>query len=90
MVGGIVIETIDTGDRIWVNCKDRDYSNTCAIYIERTPESRSISEGDSIWWQGWSAFWTPSNNAFHDKKLRRTSFSGVERPSIPDAIGYSA
>jgi hypothetical protein len=82
MVGGTVIETIDTGERIWVNCKDTTHSNTSAIYLERTVESRSISEGDSIWWQGKHAYWTPKSKAFHDFQLIRTSCSGVDRPQF--------
>ena len=62
MVGGTVIETVELADRVWVNCQEDTSSSVCAIYVERTPKSRSISEGDSVWWQGQWALWTPSFN----------------------------
>jgi hypothetical protein len=86
MVGGKVIETILLDDRIWVNCRGTgsEHLDECAIYVERTPESESVSDGDSIWWQSQWAFWTPIQRGdirpFHDKKLRRIGFSGVRRP----------
>lgn len=80
MVGGRVIETLDTGDRVWVNCRERD--STTAIYLERTFEARSISPGDIIWWQGKYAFWTPKVGGFHDRRLTRIGGSGVHRPAV--------
>lgn len=79
-VGGKVVETIVLEDRVWVNTRDRTYGDECAIYVERTPESRAISEGDSLWWQSGWAFWTPRNGAFEDRRLNRIGFSGVSRP----------
>lgn len=77
MVGGKVEQTIDCGDRMWVIVRGTgsEQSNLCAIFVERTPESRSISEGDSIWWQGAHAFWTPANRAFEDRTLARLGYS---------------
>jgi hypothetical protein len=77
-VGGKVVETIVLADKVWVNADDQ--GDKCAIYVERTPESRTISEGDSLWWHGHAAFWTPSNHAFEDRRLNRVGFSGVSRP----------
>jgi hypothetical protein len=90
-VGGTVVEIIDLPDRVWVNTDEaRSYdaeggrviipSRECAIYVERTPEARSISEGDSVWWQGEWAMWTPKSRPFEDKRLRRIGCSGVGRP----------
>lgn len=76
-VGGIVVGTRVLDDRVWVATTEREYPNdepTC-IYVERTPASRTISEGDSLWWQGRWAFWTPSNRAFTDMRLRKIGFS---------------
>lgn len=66
--------------RVWINCRD-DHGDECAIYVARTPEARSVSEGDSVWWQGTGAFWTPRHRAFTDRRLRRIGFSGVSRPT---------
>lgn len=84
MIGGKVIETLLYKNRIWVNTQDRN--DTCAIYVEDTPESRSISEGDSIWWQGGYAYWTAKSREGRksigkpDYRLKRIGFSGVKRP----------
>lgn len=83
MVGGKVIETIDTGDRVWINCRGTgsERRNECAIYVERTAASRAVSVGDSIWWQSSWAFWTPKGHPFEDRKLIRIGCSGVARPT---------
>ncbi len=78
-VGGKVIETLVLADKVWVNTSD--HGDECAIYVERTPESRTIGEGDSVWWQGERAFWTPRNRAFRDRPLQRIGCSGVSRPT---------
>lgn len=90
MVGGIVIETIELEDRIWINCSDRR-GQTCAIYVCKSAKSRCVSEGDSIWWHGPFALWTPAfnrgkpskeirANRDYDIKLDRLGCSGVSRP----------
>ena len=93
-VGGKVIETMVLADRVWVNTDEASTYQTssgewvtipsteCAIYVERTAESRAISEGDSLWWQGRWAFWTPRNRAFEDRRLSRIGYSGVSRPTV--------
>lgn len=58
-----------------------DDGRECAVYVQRSPASRSISEGDSLWWQGQSAYWTPKNRAFEDLRLGRIGCSGVSRPA---------
>jgi hypothetical protein len=88
MIGGIVIETIDCGDRIWVNCEEENTTTHCALCVERNAKSRCISPGDSLWWQSGNAYWTPhsyvqgSGNGGHhyDIKIPRIGFSGVGRP----------
>jgi hypothetical protein len=86
-VGGKVTEVIDAGDRVWVDTKEREQSTqTCAIYVERTPLSLSISKGDSLWWQGGRAYWTAKDRAGKligkpDTVLKRIGYSGVSRPA---------
>lgn len=86
-VGGKVVETIVLADKVWVNTRERQSGDECAIYVERTPESRTISNGDSLWWQGRNAYWTPRsgsmkrNPPFTDRKIARIGCSGVSRPS---------
>jgi hypothetical protein len=94
MIGGIVIETLVLEDRVWVNVQDynktedRLLRDTCAVYVEKSPEARSISDGDMVWWQGGFIHWT-AKDRYHrtigkpDVKIKRLGFSGVERPVIP-------
>lgn len=86
MIGGTVIETVDAGDRIWINC--REETSECAIYVERDAKARTVAEGDTVWWQGKEAMWTPKD--FHpngrsgidfDIRLKRIGCSGAQRPA---------
>ena len=82
-VGGRVIETLDTGDKVWVNTHDKH--SECAVYVERTPEARSISEGDMLWWQAGICYWTPYDQRGQaidpvERELRKVGYSGVNRP----------
>jgi hypothetical protein len=78
-VGGKVIETIPCDDVVWINTKEQHFGGECAIYVKNTPAALSISEGDSVWWQGKWAMWTPKNRAFADYKLERVGGSGISR-----------
>lgn len=84
-VGGKVIEVIPLPEKVWVNTRERGTGAECAIYVERTPAALAITEGDSLWWQGGFAMWTPkrgvARDAFVDKELRRIGCSGVNRPT---------
>ena len=86
-VGGIVIETIDTGSRVWINTKEKaECHSECAIYVERSPASLCVQNGDIVWWQGSDAMWTPKNAqgktySKSDLRLKRIGFSGVKRPT---------
>lgn len=91
MVGGMVITTIEDGDRIYVNCQERRTAgesqrrsrpDTCAIYVERNPDSEQVRPGDDIWWQGKWAMWTPADRRVIDKQIPRRSYSGVSPPAV--------
>lgn len=89
MIGGKVIETVTEPERIWINVRDTTYKHdTCAIYVQRNVDSERIQIGDSIWWQGWSAFWTPATREFEDKEIRRLSYSGNYRPDGHDVFDH--
>lgn len=90
-VGGTVLETIVLEDRVWIDTNDRPPGrkpNRCAIYVEKTPAARAITPGDTVWWQGRWAFWTPRSLGdpppFIERKLARIGASGVERPTQGD------
>lgn len=87
MIGGTVIETVETPDKIWINCREERSGDECAIYVEKDARARTVAEGDSVWWQGRQAMWTPKG--FHpngksgidyDIRLKRIGFSGARRP----------
>jgi hypothetical protein len=82
-VGGKVGEVMDCGDVLWVNTIEPRTGVYCAIYVEKTAESRSIGEGDSLWWQGPNAYWTPRSIGgempFSDREIRRRGYSGISR-----------
>jgi hypothetical protein len=89
MVGGKVIETILLPDKIWINARDnypRRRPDECAIYVERNADSEAIRVGDSIWWQGGYAMWTPASREFADHKIPRVGYSGVNRPEGHDVL----
>jgi hypothetical protein len=84
VVGGIIIEVVEFEDRYWVNCRDRQYRNECAIYIKKVP-GKSPSFGDRLWWQGRKAFWTPAvvaegGQGRADIPIPRIGYSGAPHP----------
>lgn len=92
MIGGKVLETLIVKDRVWINTGDFSSETgklreSCAIYVDDTPEARSISEGDIVWWQGRTAYWTAKNR--HGQRigkvetpLKRRGYSGVNKPQV--------
>jgi len=83
MVGGTVGGIRVLEDRIWVNCWDKPYKHIeeCAIYVERNADSEQIKIGDSLWWQGRFALWTPRpEDGRHDVEIPRIGYSGVPDP----------
>jgi len=86
MVGGKVINIVKVEDGVWVQCLDRTYSEqTCAI---RVKDAKEMKVGDSLWWQGRHAYWTPKpDDGREDVRLERIGYS---HSSIPeDAIKAS-
>ena len=90
MVGGVIVDIVPIDEhRIWVNCADtsRAIPETCAVYVDpvgvRLQVKWNIEVGDSLWWQGDSAFWTPSGGSLADIRLKRLSYSGVPHPHLP-------
>ena len=91
MIGGTVIETIDAGDRVWINCRDDAHKgDNCAINVVRNVDALVVCPGDSVWWQSRNAYWTPQNNAkgIYDIAIPRIGYSGAARPkdyaSVPN------
>lgn len=91
MVGGKVIEVCDhplDQNKIYVNVADRPHRRLeeCAIYVVRDSNSEQIEIGDSLWWQGRYAYWTPQSGTRekcgvdYDIPIERIGFSGVSHP----------
>lgn len=97
MVGGTVIEVADQPGRpdvLFVDCADkprgRRVADTCAINVERNANSERIEIGDSVWWQGGWAMWTPKDNrCAMDEAERRGLKCGVDFDIKIPRVGYS-
>ena len=100
MIGGTVIEVSESKKRpeiVFVDCREKRSKSTCAIYVEKNANSLAIEVGDSVWWQGRLAMWTPKRNATgkkeddkmicgvdYDIQIRRIGCSGVGHPDRND------
>lgn len=107
MVGGTVIEVSDVPGRpevLFIDCADMPGKwakkpDTCAIMVERNAASEKIQVGDSIWWQGRVAMWTPRDSrgkykqddakggVHYDIQIPRVGYSGIQHPSRVPAGG---
>ena len=54
---------------------DSPHQGFTCVRVENTVRAKAIEPGDSFWWQGDYAFWTPQNRYVQDLKMRRTSYS---------------
>lgn len=85
MVGGTIVDVVKVSpQKWWVNCVEnfrRNPPNQCAIYLD--PQGERPEVGDSLWWQGRHAMWTPADKSRVDVKLPRIGFSGVSHPDEP-------
>jgi hypothetical protein len=71
MVGGKIIEIRKLAEKTLVWCIDN--YDECAVYVAAVPaEARP---GDSFWWQGRHAYWTPKDRSKVDVPLDRIGFS---------------
>lgn len=83
MVGGTIIEirTVSSA-KVWLNVRentDRRVKLELGIYVN--PMGYRLRRGDSIWWQGGHAMWTPMPRTDKvDVKLPRYGTSGAPRP----------
>lgn len=93
MVGGRVINIVRLPDSVWVQCEEttryydargrhsREYSSTCAI---RVKDAKEMKVGDSLWWQGSRAMWTPKpDDGREDIVLERIGYS---HSTIPEDV----
>lgn len=85
MVGGVVIYYKDEGKEVFLDCKERNRKDTCGIMVESNRISRAIGLGDSVWWQGEFAYFTPKASKMKqqgidfDIEIKRIGPSGVRR-----------
>ncbi len=94
MIGGTVIETVITPKKVWINCREKESTSECAIYVENNAKARTVAEGDSVWWQQDQAMWTPKgfrpngrSGIDFDIRLRKLGFSGQHpRPANDQAV----
>ena len=88
MVGGIVVRTerVDS-ERLWVLVRGRGCESRQECGVDVVDDTTEILPGDSLWWQGDKAMWTPQDatgercGIDYDIQLKRTSGSGVPSPT---------
>lgn len=93
MVGGKVINIVRMPDSVWVQCEEttyyyddhgrrkKSYTDQCAI---RVKDAKEMKVGDSLWWQGNRAMWTPKpDDGREDIVLERVGYS---HSKIPDDV----
>lgn len=92
MIGGTVTETVEDRSRIWVKVADDKHFDSCAINVVNNDEAKKIKPGDSIWWQGTFAMWTPYEN--RSEARRRAGITTPQRAGVDfdiqiPRVGYS-
>lgn len=73
MIGGTVKET---KEEAYIKLVVEDEGEQITIGVEINSHSRSISEGDSVWWQGDKVYWSP-------KSRKNKYIDNVEDVEIP-------
>lgn len=103
-VGGRVIEALRVSDsEVWVNTCDvpsrlgiphvhveSKKCNECAVRV-RTDER--IREGDALWWQGNTCYWTPRSDPDDDRievKLKRAGYSHTATDKVKRRVRQEA
>lgn len=87
MVGGIVIEVVTIlDDKVYINCRDKQYKQSCGIYVEKNENSEKVEIGDTVWWQSGYAMWTPANH----KNVCVGGRSGIDYDIKIPKIGFSS
>jgi len=85
-VGGKIVEVLDTEDSYWVNTYDDHVE--CAVYIDKEG-GKEPQVGDTLWWQGRKAYWTPQPHTDGDPfdiAIPKISGSGVNRPRPEEIV----
>lgn len=80
MVGGVIEAVTPRGNawRIVVIDKREGGTDWASVTIERSPHYYP-RPGDSLWWQGRYAYWTPADKSQQDVRLERIGYaSGVK------------
>lgn len=78
MIGGTVESVTQDGSgrvRIVVTEKPYGRDQYCAIRVEVSGSALLVRPGDSLWWQGGLAFWTPADRSRRDVALRKIGYS---------------
>lgn len=92
MIGGTVIKVKHLKDKVWIKCEEDNSNSQCAVYVENNAKARCVDVGDSVWWQGGFAMWTPS--CFRGNSPDKPGFiegrkSGVHYDIRIPRIGFS-
>ena len=88
MVGGIVVD-MWRWEPDYISVVVRDTDLIC-LRLDKEDNSLGISRGDSLWWQGDIALWTPKDRSLVDVRIPRqgNSFS-VDSVVCPERAVYA-
>jgi len=79
-MGGIVVDVYKDADNglLRVTTKDTTYGDRVQVRLDTDED---IKFGDTIWWQGQMAYWTPADKSFSDKPIKKYANSvGLSKP----------
>lgn len=94
MIGGKIIEIVPEDGRVFVNVRDTAYpKDRCGIYVEKNQISERMEIGDSLWWQGAFAMWTPESyqqqSCSHREHITCNGRSGIDYDIKIPRLSYS-
>lgn len=88
MIGGTVVD-IWRWEREYVSVVVEDDLYLC-VRLDKTDDSLSISRGDSLWWQGSVAMWTPRDRSLEDVHIPRIGNSfPVDQSISPERAKFN-
>ena len=81
MVGGMIIALAEGEQGIIVTVGEQPYGNLQTLCVEVARTNHRLGLGDTLWWQGKYAYWTPADGSQSDVRIPRLSYSYREARS---------
>ena len=78
MVGGMIIAVVKGAKKITATVGEQPYSKLNTLCVDLAPTEHDLDLGDTLWWQGKYAYWTPADHSREDVRIPRLSYSYQE------------